>query len=203
MFIELAEFLRCPHCNDDKQPCVLVPEEMVGRRVAQGSIGCPVCKNVYPIRDGVALLDLQVSDPPLPASGRAEPVAPPGPSVVQALLGLASPGGYVVLVGEAARVARGLARLLDGVHFVGINAPPDVEPSPVLSLLRGWEAIPLTSSMARGVVLDHEHGRAPWLSEAARLVLRGLRVVVFGEGATVPGVEQLASGGGLWVGQKR
>jgi hypothetical protein len=56
--------------------------------------------------------------------------------------------------------------------------------------------------MARGVVLGGEHARAPWLGEAARLLLRGLRMVALAEDVSCDGVERLASGNGMTVGQR-
>ena len=92
--------------------------------------------------------------------------------------------------------------MLDGVHFVGVNAPCDVAPSDSLSLVEHPSAIPLKSSMARSVVVGAEYAAEQWLAEAARLVLRGLRLVVLQEGASVAGVAQLASKNGIWVGQR-
>src|SRR5256886_7662031 len=87
---------------------------------------------------------------------------------LQALLDLSGPGGYVVLLGSAARHAVGLAGLMGGIHFVGVNAPPEVEELPVLSLLACDTMVPLRHAMARGVVVGPEPGA--WLAEAARLL---------------------------------
>src|SRR5439155_1503490 len=81
-------------------------------------------------------------------------------------------GGYVVLVGSAARHAVALAGLMGGIHFVGIDAPPDVAELPVLSLLACETMIPLRRAMARAVVVGPERASPPWLSEALRVLLR-------------------------------
>src|SRR3970282_2695445 len=86
----------------------------------------------------------------------------PDPDVMWTLLGLTSPGGFVVLGGSAARLVRGLAERMGGVHFVGVNPPPDVEVSPVLTLLAHPDRIPLRRSMDRGVGLGADACRAPW-----------------------------------------
>jgi uncharacterized protein YbaR (Trm112 family) len=202
MFIELTEFLSCPEDHEQQSYLVLAPDETEGRRVVRGSLGCPLCSREYPIADGVAQFgsaeewgdgpSAAADDAPLPSSDR-----------VHAVLGIAGPGGYVVLVGTAARLAPGLADLMDGVHFVGVNAPPEVRPGATLSLVSHARVIPLKSAMARGVVVGSEHVREPWLAESARLVLRGLRLVALAEVVAVPGVEQLASGDGMWVGERR
>ena len=193
MFIELTEFLRCPADHPDAH-CVLVPEEIVGRNVARGVVGCPTCRREYSISKGVVRFGLPPSLPPAP--GLSDPTA------VAALLGLTGPGGYVVLVGSAARLADGLAKLMDAVHFVGVNAPAEVGETPVLSLLEAETTVPLRSSIARGVVLGAEHVKEPWADEAARVLLRGLRLVALVDTTEIEGVDQLAAGKGMWVGQK-
>jgi hypothetical protein len=57
--------------------------------------------------------------------------------------------------------------------------------------------------MARGVAVGAELASPAWLGEAARVLLRGRRLVVVGEGLTVPGVRHVTSGQGLWVGEKQ
>jgi len=185
--------------------------EMLGRMVRSGILGCPVCRREYPILQGV--VRFSPAAPAASGSTRADPVAsPPSASpdprvdapALQALLDLSGPGGYVVLVGSAARHAVGLASLMGGVHFVGVDAPPDSEELPVLSLLAGTPVIPLRASIARGVVVGGERVAAPWLAEACRVLLRGRRLVVEDERAPSPdGVTRLAAGQGLWVGEKR
>jgi hypothetical protein len=92
---------------------------------------------------------------------------------------------------------------MGGIHFVGVDPPPDVEESLILSLLRAPEMIPLRPSMARGVVLGVDRAGPPWLDEAQRVLLRGRRLVIEGDfPQQLPGVKGLASGDGLWVGEK-
>jgi len=199
VFIELAEFLRCPNPHDESY-CVVTPDDMDRRTVVTGAVGCPTCHTEYPIRDGI--VDFR------PPDGRSTPAPKPQdgaapPHAVQALLALSGPGGYVVLVGSAARSAQRLTSLVGGVHFVGVNAPVDVRRADGLSLLLSIDAVPLRSSMARGVVVGGEWATAPWLDEAARILLRGRRLLVLAE---VPGpsvLNELAIGDGMWVGEKR
>lgn len=195
MFIELTEFLQCPEDHDDAF-CIVLPDEMVGRTIMRGVIGCPACRREYPIRNGVAEFGRY------PAAGSAPATAPADPDTVAALLGLTNPGGFVILLGSAATLAAALAERLGGVHFVGINAPDGTEVSPALTLLNHQRKIPLRSAVARGVVVPAEMAHAAWLGEGARVLLRGQRVVVAGEDVVVPGLEPVAAGRGLWVGQK-
>src|SRR5207247_7344818 len=151
------------------------------------SVGSAVCKKEYEIADGI----VNFSGRGMRDGGwRPTPTHPPSPiphpdaQTVQALLDLSGPGGYVVLLGSAARHAVGLAGLMGGIHFVGVNAPPEVEELPVLSLLACDTMVPLRHAMARGVVVGPELGA--WLAEAARILLRGRRLVVEREDAAAP-----------------
>jgi hypothetical protein len=92
---------------------------------------------------------------------------------------------------------------MGGIHFVGVNAPPDVEELPILSLLRAGSGIPLRQATARGVVIGANAAAPPWLAEAHRVLLRGRRYVVLREDVELPaGIRQLAQGQGLIVAEK-
>ena len=192
--------LRCPTAHEESF-LVMSTGEMLGRMVRSGILGCPVCHREYSITRGV----VQFSEPGRPAAPTpAAPRSRPDAQTLQALLDLSGPGGYVVLVGAAATDAVGLAALMGGIHFVGVNPPPGVEELPVLSLLAGAPGIPLRSAMARSVVVGPDATGASWLAEAQRVLLRGRRLVIEDEAVTSPqGVTQLAVGRGLWVGERR
>lgn len=195
MFIEISEFLRCPQPHEDSF-CVVVPHEMTGRMILRGVVGCPVCKREYPITDG----EVRFGE----TAGAAEAAEAAGMAdVIWALLGLTGPGGLVVLVGSATRLAGALAARMGGVHFVGLNASAGIEISPELSLLRHPDRIPWRHAVARGVVLGAETAAAPWIGEGVRVLLNGQRLVAVAETMAAPGLVRLAAGRGLWVGQKR
>ena len=199
MHIDLTEMLRCPEPHREAF-LVMSTGEMRGRMVRSGVLGCPVCGREYAILKGVVNF----------SGSRERGVAPSGaPSgtdaeTLQALLDLSGPGGYVVLVGSAARHAVGLAKLMGGIHFVGIDAPPDVEELPVLSLLGCVTMIPLRQTMARAVVVGRERADAAWLAEGHRVLLPGRRLVIEREDVTPPdGLTRVASGQGLLVAERR
>jgi len=196
--IELTEMLRCPEPHADGF-MVLSTGEMLGRMVRSGIAGCSVCHREYVIKDGV--VDFGAGPEP---SATPHPAPRTDAATLQALLDLSGPGGYVVLVGDAARHAVGLAALMAGVHFIGVNAPAEVEELPVLSLVRATAAIPLRQTIARGVVIGVDLARAPWLAEARRVLLPGRRWVAESESVELPeGISKLAAGQGLSVGEKR
>jgi hypothetical protein len=191
MFIEVADFLRCPQAHEF-QPCVVVPTQMEDRIVASGTVGCPVCKAEFPIRAGRAVF------------GEAAVVESPGShdaATLQALLGLMSPGGYVVMVGSVVSCWKELVELTD-THVIGVNAPAGVSEAEGLSLLDTAGEIPLKSSSVRGVVLSAAQTSEAWAQEATRIVLPGQRVVAVTERVVADNLEEVVAGHGLWVGKK-
>ena len=202
MHIELTELLRCPEPHGQAH-LVLSTGEMVGRMVRSGTIGCPVCRREFPVRDGI--VDFRSGErgavdagaPVLPA-----PRSPDHAETLQALLDLSGPGGIVVLVGTASRYAEGLAGLMGGIHFFGVNPPDGVVELPVLSLCRATTGIPLRDAVARGVVVGAEGACDPWLGDGQRVLLRGRRLVVEDDRASPPGIRRLASADRLFVGEK-
>ena len=206
MHIEITEMLRCPEPHE-LDVLVLSTGEMLGRMVRSGIVGCPVCRKEYPIVKGV--VDFSGSGKREEGSGPTSTLPasrfplPEESQILQALLDLSGPGGFVVLLGDATRHAAGLAGLMGGIHFIGINPPADVEESLVLSLLRAPGLIPLRPAMARGVVAGADCAGAPWLDEAQRVLLRGRRFVAEREDVDPPaGITRLAAGQGLWAGEK-
>lgn len=199
MFIELTEILRCPRGHPESY-VVATPIVMDGRRIVRGVVGCPECQAEFPIVDGVVYFA-----PRGAAAARAggAPASPTydGPALA-AFLELSGPGGYVVLAGAAARHAAALSVAMPGVHVVAVNAPSGVAPGPMVSLLVSAGALPLKSAAVRGVALGADHAAAPWLGEAARVLLPGRRLVVEEEAAEPAGVEPLARGAGVFVGTR-
>ena len=108
MHIELTEMLRCPE-EHREEFLVLSTSEMNGRMVWMGLVGCPVCHRNFEIIDGIVDFTEVVSDArPLRDVRRTPAGASPvvlDPASLRALLDLGGPGGYVVLLGSAARLA--------------------------------------------------------------------------------------------------
>lgn len=192
MFIELTDHLRCPGDHDEAY-LVLLPDRMDGRRVIAGHLGCPVCGWSASVEEGV-----------LDVGGGTAATGPFGleAGAVQALLGLSGPGGFVALVGAAARVAPGLAALLPGVVLVAVNPPDDLPADAPVEVLRAGR-LPLKHACLRGAVLDRGHAaESTWLAATAGAVLPGLRLVVEGPPRAVEGVDVLAATAEGWVGAR-
>ena len=194
MHIELTDLLRCP-AGHEESFLVLLPEAMDGRRVMRGVLGCPACNAAYRITDGVA----EFGAPPTPPAGAAAPL---GAEALGAFLDLQGRGGVVVLVGEAAAHAATYAALAEGVHVAAVNPPAGVTGSSQVSVLRTTAALPLKSRHVRGVALGADAASEPWLGEAIRVLLPGLRLVVADESVHPAGARELARGGGAFVGER-
>ena len=192
MFIELTDHLRCP-ADHNESFLVLLPDKMDGRSVRSGQLGCPVCGRTFQLVDGV----FDTGEAPAVSSAGASALTPEGVTV---LTGLHGPGGYLALVGSVASFWAEIVERNPGVGLVAINPASEVLDRPEISVVRG-KRIPLKARSLRGVVVGKPYADDPyWVSEAARVVLPGLRVV--GEGADPPDdiIELMASAGGVWVG---
>jgi uncharacterized protein YbaR (Trm112 family) len=194
LFIELTDHLRCP-ADHDEAFLVLIPISIENRRVVTGHLGCPVCERSFPIVEGVALFGRSGS------GGGATPAAEPiDAEALAAFLGLEGPGGYVLMVGDVGRHAAALSALLPGIHFAVLNGPDGLIESAEVSLLVAPSA-PIKRRSMRGVVLGGDSKAVGWQSEAARVLLPGLRAV--GQGSVaVPDLETLASADGWWVARR-
>ncbi|HET7468900.1 MAG TPA: hypothetical protein VFJ81_04460 [Gemmatimonadales bacterium] len=194
MFIELTDHLRCP-VEHDEAFLVLLPDLIDGRSVRSGTLGCPVCDRRFTIRDGV----FDTGDAPhvAPSPGRL------APDTLAPLAGLNGPGGYLVLVGALAAGWREIADLIPGVGLVAVNPPAAVADQPGVSVLRSGR-LPLKAHSMRGVVLGAPYGgEVPWVREAARVALPGLRLVGEGPDPADGTVDLMASADGVWVGTPR
>ena len=227
MFLEVTEILRCPRAHDESF-VVCVAYAMDGRQVARGVIGCPVCREEFPIRDGV--LDFtegtgaqghggtdvpahRRTGAPTDESGTparrhagthsGEPAGTLTAEATATFLALEGRGGYVLLAGSAARLARDLAALVPGVHLLCVNAPLEAERVPECSYVASLGGFPIKTAQVRGVVLGADCVAEPWLAEGVRVLLHGLRLVAEDERASPPGIVELARGAGVLVGEKR
>jgi uncharacterized protein YbaR (Trm112 family) len=193
VFIELTDHLRCPAPHPESY-LVLLPDRIEQRRVLAGTLGCPSCGRVVQIRDGIADFG---GDPPA-----VEPTVLSA-AALATLLGVQGPGGYLALMGAAARLWPELSELLPGIHLVLLN--PDPIPAEVegASVLRAGHS-PLKSRSMRGVAAARDHGRDPgWAEAAVEAVLPGNRAVLEGPTSVPPGLEVLGEAAGVWVGRRR
>ena len=177
---------------------ILIADRLENRRVIEGSLGCPNCRDRFPVEGGFG--DLRT--PPRSTPDEVPDVAPPAsPSALEvaALLGLTDGPGNVALIGDVAGHATALAGLVPGIEFIGI-APG----------LRGWEegegvsrlnagaSLPFSNGSLRGVGLVAEDSltaagkpsaasRPSIAAELTRVVARDGRIAVWGAAGPTAG----------------
>lgn len=131
-------------------------------------LGCPVCRAEYGIADGVADFTRGVA-PPI-----VSPAALPDESAMLRLaaqLGLAEPGGVVVLTAAYAPLAGLLAESFPALYAV-LNAAPGHHAVTGLSVAT---ALPFAPGSVRALALDAAH--AGLLGGAAHVLRPGGRLV--------------------------
>jgi uncharacterized protein YbaR (Trm112 family) len=192
--LSLSDLVTCPRCGPS-HGLVLLPSVVRDRRVASGVLGCPNCRERYPIEGAVT--DVRV---PGGAADRVEEGSTPAPGSpgsgeavrMAALLGLAESRGVVVLVGPAVAHGPALADLLEGIEVVVLASGDAAEGSGPggVSRFRVGETIPLRTGCAVGVALT---GSSVALADEGVRVLRpGGRLLLHPASATLR--ERLMSG---------
>jgi hypothetical protein len=203
MFVDLVSSLRCltPHADTW---LVAVTRRVVARGIVDGTLGCPTCRREYPVVDGVAYFGVAPPAGGAPAGADAMGDAAEDDAYrIAAYLGLAEPGGTVLLGGEWGRLASALARLTT-VQLLLVDPPFAARgEGEWLSVVRSGGAIPLAEGALRGAVLDESTSGAATVAAAAR-ALRDEGRLVAPASATIPDeVAELARDDALWVGERR
>ena len=197
MFIELVDSLRCLSAHEDTW-LVAAVTRMDGRHIIDGTLGCPLCRREYPIRDGVAWFVA----PGATAPGLTRSSPAPDDRVVRAaaLLGLTDAGGIVALGGSWADCADGVAEL-GPAHVVLLNRTPSATAEQIVSSVVVGDRLPFAAASVRAVALDDDLAGATLDSAAA--VLRGRGRLVAPASATVPhGVTEMARDAQDWVAER-
>ncbi len=172
MHILLTDIVTCPRCGPEFG-LILLADRVEERRVLQGRLGCPNCREMYPVEGGV--LDLRLVE----GAEDASPPDPDGAVRVAALLGLAGAGGTVLVAGPGAELAPGIAALVPGLEVVALTARFPAGPEgPGVSRVAGGPAIPLRGGMLRGVALTGAAAAETPLAEALRVLAPGTRLLL-------------------------
>jgi len=171
----MTDRLTCPRCGP-AFGLILRADRLEDRRALEGGLGCPNCREVYPISGGAGDLrppprqDTAPAPLPEPEPGRVE--------VAHALLGVAEGPGEMAFLGRAARFAPLLSSRIPDVEVAAVDAAVlSWEEAPGVSRLLAGARLPFADRKLRGVLLEGE-GAADLLREAARIVAPGHRVVV-------------------------
>lgn len=210
MHLFLTDRLFCPSCGPEFG-LILLAREIRDRRVLDGDLGCSRCRATFPVRRGFA--DLRASPrspPPLPNPPSSSPPGDPEEALrLGALLGVTEGPGTLLIVGPAARVAEGVAGLVDGVEVVGLDAAlADGEESEGVSRIAAGPVIPFFPGTFQGVVLSGAVGESE-VEEAVRVLAPHRRLVVPRSSPEVSrevealGLMILLEEGGVLVAEKR
>jgi len=165
--------------------------------VLEGTLGCPVCRTEFPIRDGIA--DFSDGRPADRAGGDTTITLPPADHLA-AMLSLGDALGFAVLIGAWGARADALIESVDAPPLLLVDPPAGVAMGHGLSGIRASGALPLATGSARGVATDAvDPGR---VADAARVTRVGGRIVA-PAGSPVPeGVRELVRDEALWVGER-
>ena len=190
MLLTLVDSLRCP-AGHPESTLVLSAESWSGSRVATGLLGCPVCHARYPIVDGVVDFSGGVPDPrPPDESFPSEPVR------LAAQLGLAEPGGIVLLTGRYASLAEALRELVEVTCVVG-DVSGELPATAVVFRVPG--ALPLRDATLRAAAIDVPRNTPGFLAEVIRCVAGRGRVVAPVPSPMPAGVRLVARDAIEWV----
>ncbi|MBT8397332.1 MAG: Trm112 family protein [Gemmatimonadetes bacterium] len=193
MHLALTDRLVCPECGPG-WGLILLATEVRERRVLEGELGCPNCRQNYPVSGGVADLRSSPRDPLQDSKGPPEPpsLKPEDTLRLGALLGVTEGPGTVLLLGPAAVHAEGLAALVEGIEVVGSFGPlsPTGEREGV-SRIVARSKLPFAPDTFLGVLVSGDVSEEG-ASEAARVLSPGRRLVLLdGTSEALQGVSGL------------
>ena len=201
MFIELVDSLRCVERHEDTWLVASVMR-MDGRHIAEGVLGCPVCRREYPVRDGVAWFDESSAGS---ADRRLTSVDPTSDTDriarAAALLGLTDGGGVIVLGGHWVECADPLAQL-GLAHVVVLNASTAAMSEQAVSAIVIGDQLPLAAGTLRGVALGVGTATSSRLASAAALLRPRGRLIAPADTAPPEGVAELARDADDWVAER-
>ena len=212
MRLDLAERLRCPRAHA-ATPLVVVTTAVAERDLRRGFAGCPVCQLEARIVDGDVVFSEAPAESPKDAVRTTMPADPWMPTLDRmiALLGLAEPGGSVLLTGRYARLATALARATD-VAAVVMWSTDGIAADEHVATVRGlFAAAPFSDATFRGAALDldassgatEEHERSAFVADVVRSVAVAGRVVATAGLARPDGLKELARDASEWVAERQ
>jgi hypothetical protein len=190
MRLELAERLVCPR-DHAPTPLVVVAQRVVGRDLHAGFAGCAECR----LEARITLDAVEFPTPATAALARATPLDPTPERIERtaALLGLAEPGGIVLLTGGYAALAARLAEEYD-VTAVIPATDATVTTSDRIVRIQNAEAHAVFSDQTfRAAALD------PPPLAALRSLAVGARLLAPADAPSLPNTRELARDQDEWL----
>ena len=178
MHLLLTDRLTCPRCGPEFG-LILLAHELADRRVREGVLGCPNCRDEFSIQAGFG--DLRAPPRRALEAGLAGAFGSHDAAEAQriaALIGVARGPGTVALVGGIAGHGPAIALLMEDLQIVGVDSDLNTWPAdPSWSRIVSRPGLPFFSRTLRGVGLDGRLGRS-WIDEAARVIAPMSRLMV-------------------------
>ena len=175
--MHLTDRLLCPRCGPGFG-LILLAERTQDGHVDAGRLGCPNCRDAYPIAEGVA--DLR-PPPRGPLEGPAHVGAGPPAEAVEALLGGLSVPGWRLLAGGPPADVTALAHRFPDGQWVGVHhgGLPNLPPPGAGSHLVCGKTLPVLPGTFRSAVV-FGGGAVPWSWTALRdCLLPGGRLLLW------------------------
>lgn len=193
MQLDIAERLRCPRPHA-ATPLILVAHRTDDRDLVAATAGCMTCHLEVSVRDGDVFFPGASSAQRTDAAASTDAL-----DRLVALLGLAEPGGAVLLTGRYAALAAAVASAVD-VHVVARNVEP-ARGAGVSVVHLAEPVVPFSDNTFRAAALDADTP-LPVLLDAVRALQVGGRLL-----ATLPlerphGIRELARDATEWVGER-
>ncbi len=194
MHLLLTDRATCPRCGP-AFGLILLAERVVDRRILEGHLGCPNCREHYPVGRGFG--DLR---PPVNRGARADepsgtrdlgpdPETGPHPDEavsrdvegalrLAALLGVERGPGFLLVMGPSARLAGRLAAMVEGIEVVAVGPGLQaLDEDPGVSRMAFGQGVPFYDGSFQGVALQGEW-ISPYLADALRVLRTGARIVL-------------------------
>ncbi|MEO5509328.1 MAG: Trm112 family protein [Longimicrobiales bacterium] len=177
MHILLTDVLVCPRCGP-AFGLILLADRIEERRVLEGRLGCPNCREQYPITGGTVDLSAGAL---MPSHEKANGAAADDGVRIAALLGVTQGPAYVLLIGDAARHAAGVRNALADVEVIALS-PAAISDGDSNGDSHGLSRViaarvPVTTGKMSGVALIGARS-GELLEEAARAVRPTGRLLV-------------------------
>lgn len=203
MFLELVDSLRCVRPHEDSW-LIARADELVGRHIVQGELGCPICGARYRVREGVVdfRADAAGAETPRVACSTREQGLDSDQALAlraAALLALTEPGGLVVLAGDWCATAGALLEMIEGVQFLAFDPEPELKSGGALSLACIADVLPLAAACTRGIALDAAHATPSLLAGAARALVPDGRLIAPSSAPVPDSLRELARDDERWV----
>lgn len=171
MFTELIDTLRCPADHEDSW-LVASASATAGRHIMEGRLGCPVCRATYAIVDGEVRFGAAADPEPRPPMDEGQAFR------LAAQLHLVEGSAPVLLTSDWAEAAAPLLQLIPQLVLLTGDARGRVPRDDRVSAIRLPEdRLPLAAASMRGVALSATLATPRMLSECARVVRPGGRLV--------------------------